>query len=131
MDVGSDGHIIWDISINKCLKLVGYFCQDEDSLQPPFTERNITCKQVVLKLVFKKKRKSRYMTLIPLCRPPKGDTNLGSSSNDSHNVYLQEKHSKWISYLRNMSVCLTIRKKCYYTADNGIFGIIKIYQDLN
>ncbi len=40
-------HIIWDISRNKDLKLLRYLCLDEDSVQPPFLERNITCNEAV------------------------------------------------------------------------------------
>ncbi len=57
-----------------------------------------------------KKGKSGYMNLIPICGPPEGSTNSGNTSNDSsHNMPLQEKQSKLISYWKNISVYLLIK----------------------
>ncbi len=41
-----------------------------------------------------KKEKSGYMTLIPIYGPLKGATNSSDTSNDFHNMPLQEKHCK-------------------------------------
>ncbi len=75
-----------------------------------------------------KKEKNGYMTYIPICGPH-GSINLGNTSNDTHNTYLQERHSK---LLKNYVGVPFNKKESLqgYTDDEGIFGIIRRCQGL-